>query len=936
MINLKTTFTTCFISLFSLIICAQVTFNRQEIDFPNGSMFMSFTDVNGDYKDDIIVLSEPRNTDIYLQTINKSIRYASSMVADGDADWTIAVADYENDGTKEILTSGFYNGINKLSIVDPVSQEFETEAISNHLLFAQASNSVDIDNDGFLDYFVCHDDGDSQVYMNDGAGNLSLEVDRIPWVKEQGYDGSGNYGSIWIDIEQDGDLDLYIAKCRSFADLPTDKRRINQLYINDGENNFTEQAADYNLAIGLQSWTADFGDMDNDGDLDCFITNHDGPHMLLQNNGSEGFSSIELFAGEELVDFAFQGFFSDFDNDGFLDIIVVGQSNYFLWNNGNSTFTKNDLGFSESLIKSCSVGDGNDDGFLDILASYTTGFTNSTSPNILFQNTSNDNNYLALTLEGTTSNKDAVGSRVDAFGSWGLQTRTIVSGSGYGVVNSVTARYGLGEATTIDSVIIYWPSGHIDRLYDLEINNHYQVTEDLCSAKLVSGQLIYKDALCPDQDPAFVSTVGALDNLLWNNGSDTDSIISLVEGFYTATYNDVNGCASKTETVFIGNIENSTVELLFESDVACQGDTISFEALGETFISWYDGSQNEILEVTESSEVFYTAQGACDSIESAKFDVVFLEPETVRDSTVEAIIGQDVVIELPYENPLWYSDENLENLVFEGSMLSILQLEEDRTYYVTTREETNPVPVVVGESLSDFDMYNSDALNNALIFDLDRDILLQQVTIRTDRVGERRIICTTEDGAMIAFKDVNIETVGDHTLDLDFEIPAGKAYRLTTDSAVNIGVLGYESPRFARKEFFNSYPYLLSDYGQIVNSNQGLDYYYYFYDWVVSIEPVECESPAGEINVNVEVSSTKDHQPHREPLLRPNPGSDNIEVLYESDDLVLVQIYNLSGSIVKTIVGSNNLNVSDLNMGIYIVRLDYKEQTIYDRLVVQR
>ena len=927
--------------LFSVISysgVAQVSFDRQDVELPRGSFFMSFTDVNGDKKDDLIVLSEPRNTDIYIQTINRGMQHARNIVSSGMADWTIAVADYDNNNSQEILTTGYYNGINKFTLDDPVTQAYTSETISNIALFAQASNSVDIDNDGFLDYFVCHDDGDSQVYMNDGSGNLSLDPDRIPWVKtNQIYDGSGNYGSLWIDIENDGDLDLYIAKCRSHADDPTDLRRINQLYVNDGENNFTEQAASFNLDIGLQSWTADFGDIDNDGDLDCFITNHDGPHMLLENNGMGAFISLDLFAGEALEDFAFQGFFADFDNDGFLDILVSGQSNYFLWNNGDKTFTKNITDFSEVLVKSFSIGDANDDGFLDILTSSPQSFTKPSRPNVLYHNHKNSNNYLAISLQGTTSNIDGVGARVDIYGAWGVQTRTIVSGSGYGIVNSLTARYGLGEAGIIDSAVIHWPSGQIDVIEDLEINNHYLTVENGCTARLTTdNNLVYKDVICENQAPSFVTTTNTVDNISWNSGASSDSIIGIDTGFYNATYNLLDGCNLRTETVYIGNFDTPKLDLIYATNTACVGDTLDFEVSENSFISWYDGSEDLELSVTENSEIYYLAKSVCDTLESIKIDVVFLDPESVRDSTIEGITGQDIKIVLPYDDPIWYEDENLEEIVYQGNTLDLAEVEEDLVYYVTTKEELITESVVAGESPTEFDAYSSNFINNAMIFDVDRDIILEKVTIRTDTVGERRIICVTEDGTILGSKNVMIENPGDHILDLQFYIPAGKAYELTTDAEFNVSTLGYNSPRFSRRKFFNEYPYALADYGEIVTSNQGEDYYYYFYDWTVTIPAIECESAAGEIRVNVEMSATSNLQSLKERLFRPNPSSKNIEIIHYTADLKAVYFYNLSGAFVKESTGSSVIDISDLSAGVYLTKLDYGHYVSYEKLVVER
>ena len=75
------------------------------------------------------------------------------------------------------------------------------------------------------------------------------------------------------DFDNDHDLDLHVAHCRQSTSSPTDLRRINRLFVNDGNNNFTEAAGTYGIDIGWRTWTASFGGIDNDGDLDLLLTN---------------------------------------------------------------------------------------------------------------------------------------------------------------------------------------------------------------------------------------------------------------------------------------------------------------------------------------------------------------------------------------------------------------------------------------------------------------------------------------------------------------------------------------------------------------------------------------------------------------------------------------------------------------------------------------
>jgi hypothetical protein len=240
---------------------------------------------------------------------------------------------------------------------------------------------------------------------------------------------------------------------------PTDLRRINVLYENDGSGNYTENGAAYGLRIGAQSWTTDFQDIDNDGDFDAFITNHDVNAMLLENQNGQFVDIFDQSGISNIIGFPLQGIMRDLDNDGFVDLLVSGNGHRYYHNNGDKTFTEVTGQFGNNL-HSFALGDLNHDGFLDVSGSYGSSYTTpSTTPNALWINDGNDNNWIAFDMIGTVSNKSAIGAKVKLYGAWGVQVREVRAGESYGIVNTLTQHFGIGQATEIDYAVVTFPSG---------------------------------------------------------------------------------------------------------------------------------------------------------------------------------------------------------------------------------------------------------------------------------------------------------------------------------------------------------------------------------------------------------------------------------------------------------------------------------------------
>jgi PKD repeat protein len=433
---------------------------------------MAIADMNGDGLDDIIRLDNRQFLFIEYQQPDTTA-FISQFIADlGGVKWGICIADVDRNGYNDILAGGQYTGLYLLK-ANASGTAYDLSVIDAPSIFLQGVNFADINNDGHVDLFACHEDGLSVPYRNDGNGGFSPDYSLILPISTQPSDNSGNHGSVWVDYNNDGKIDLYISKNRLGVDDPLDPRRLNLLFRKNANNNYQESAPMANLQPLAQSWAADFADIDNDGDLDCFIINHESANFLLRNNGNGTFTDI---SGPSGMVTAFQGIgtglqtkFADFDNDGFVDLLftTISGSHALMRNNGNSTFSRvnNPFNLGGANIHSAVVGDLNNDGFLDVYAGFGFGFNQvSNEADRLFLNNGNGNHYFKVHLTGTNTNPSGIGARVELYGSWGKQIREVRSGESHGLMNSMTAHFGLGAASSIDSLVIRWPSGNTDKL----------------------------------------------------------------------------------------------------------------------------------------------------------------------------------------------------------------------------------------------------------------------------------------------------------------------------------------------------------------------------------------------------------------------------------------------------------------------------------------
>jgi len=373
---------------------------------------------------------------------------------------------------------------------------------------------LDINSNGLLDV-VGIDKWGSVMYNNDNGGFL--------WWTDLGLFQQQPYvflhGVSWGDPDDDGDFDFYggyTANIGGPSGIP-----INLCFLNEGNGEFvqfdpTSPIVEGECATPCANWV----DYDNDGDMDLYVHNVMCDNLLpalYENLGNMEFTRHDIIDEMYRHSFSNSSVWGDLDNDGDLDLFMTVENNEFPWpppdtsatpfnilyiNEGNGQFTdilEHPLTSEDS--HTALLLDHDNDGDLDVLMTrYSWSFDGY---NNLFVNEGNDNSWIVLTCEGTTSNKTAIGTRVQAKafvnGSHITQTREITPINGHLSYANLRVHFGLGDADVIDTLIIRWPSGIVDTYLDVTANQFYRAIENIgLNIEFKATNYIQYDPCIPD------------------------------------------------------------------------------------------------------------------------------------------------------------------------------------------------------------------------------------------------------------------------------------------------------------------------------------------------------------------------------------------------------------------------------------------------------
>ena len=593
--------------------------------------------------------------------------------------------DYDEDGRDDLCWSSEQG--DSLYILRNTGSGFVPDlvgAFPKDTLESKTMQWVDYDNDGDRDFFVSNYIGSPHLYRNNGNGTFA-DVTFISGITTQAINA---FTSVWGDYDKDGDLDLYIANYEfvpsgynilyrnngngTFTDVTlaagvhdpnrpalaavffdydkdgwpdlyvaNDRDRRNSLYRNMGNGTFQDISVASNTDMLMWSMGCAVGDWDNNGYLDLYVTNGPWGNRLLSNNGNGTFTEEGNTLGIGVGKFGWGANFFDADNDGDLDLYAVATQdtinadkarNNFFRNNGNGTWTELfNIGLEDSL-NTCgtAIGDFDNDGYYDIA---TLGGNGDGSK--LYRNNSSGNNWVKLSLEGTVSNRDGIGSWIQVITANHNYVRYTHCGISFASQNSDTEILGIGTDAKIDTLIVSWLSGIEDTLIDVSPGSNIHLLEG-STAMSVNGTAFPSSCNGSNDGSINVSANGGpTGNYTYNwsptppVGQGTASVSGLSPGTYTVTVTD--GSVQTSESFIITEPSAITTSLNI-TNPTCRGPangfidlTVSGGSPGYTYF-WSHGPNLQDAQFLDSGRYVVTVMdtNGCTVQDSA--DLVYSNP----------------------------------------------------------------------------------------------------------------------------------------------------------------------------------------------------------------------------------------------------------------------------------------------------------------------
>jgi enediyne biosynthesis protein E4 len=397
--------------------------------------------------------------------------------------------DYDGDGLLDLFIGGYYSedvDLWHLSTTKMMPESFEYaknggrkylfhnlgngkfEEVSaqvgiNSRRWALAAGAADLRGTGHPDLFVANDYGVSELYFNDGK--------RFHEVGEQtgvGFAPKSGMNASFGDIFNNGQYAVYVSNISEDGVLIQG----NNLWVpkegTSGENTKYENLArDFGVELGGWSFGAQFGDLNNDGLLDLYLTNG---YVSLDHDRDYWYDFSKIAGGHSAI-------ISDAKNWPAMEgRSLSGFQTKHVWlNDGGGKFidVAQAIGVTDTYDgRAVALADLWNRGVLDVVVA------NQRGPLLIYKNTvAPDNKWVEFALEGTQSNRSAIGTEVTIFWNGQKQVQEVSGGCGFAAQNQRRLHFGLGKATQIDKAMIRWPSGKMQTIVNPALDEVHAIKE---------------------------------------------------------------------------------------------------------------------------------------------------------------------------------------------------------------------------------------------------------------------------------------------------------------------------------------------------------------------------------------------------------------------------------------------------------------------------
>ncbi len=385
--------------------------------------------------------------------------------------------DYDRDGRLDLFLPGYWNedvDLSHLKTTKIMPESFEYaenggrkylfhnlgggkfEEVSAQLGIASrrwtlATAAGDLSGSGFPDLFLANDYGIPQLYVNEGGARF-IESGRAAGVAMAPKSGmNASFG----DVFNDGRLSIY----KTNISEPGVLVQANDLWVprktTSSAAGATPQYEDLATSVGVDlggwSWGAQFGDLNNDGTQDLYLTNG---YISAGERSSYWYDFAVIAVGHSAI-------IGDAANwPAMKGRSLSGYQRKRVWlNDGLGQFTDvaQVVGVTDTYDgRAVALADLSNRGVLDVIVA------NQRGPLLIYRNTvAPGRHWIELALEGTASNRSAIGARVELHWGGRTQVQEVSGGNGFSSQNDRRIHYGLGAATSVDRIVIRWPSGQM-------------------------------------------------------------------------------------------------------------------------------------------------------------------------------------------------------------------------------------------------------------------------------------------------------------------------------------------------------------------------------------------------------------------------------------------------------------------------------------------